>query len=73
MADEALNATASISSRVAQRKSPGIVCFRALAGASRHVHALEKDPAHAAAVERQLATRRTANVTDFAAHFLDFP
>ncbi|MGN6031892.1 MAG: ribosomal RNA small subunit methyltransferase A [Thermomicrobiales bacterium] len=50
----------------------GIVT-EALAGASRHVLAIEKDPAHAAAVERQLAKRGTANVTVFAADFLDFP
>lgn len=31
MAEDELKATASISSRVAQRKSPGIVCFSALA------------------------------------------
>ncbi|MGC4190086.1 MAG: rRNA adenine dimethyltransferase family protein [Thermomicrobiales bacterium] len=45
----------------------------ALAEAARHVLAIEKDPVHAAIVQRRLEAAGRENVTVFAADFLDFP
>ena len=45
----------------------------ALAEVAGHVLAIEKDPVHAAVIQRRLAADRRPNVTVFAADFLDFP
>jgi 23S rRNA (adenine-N6)-dimethyltransferase len=45
----------------------------ALADVARHVLTIEKDPVHAAIVQRQLDAAGRSNVTVFAADFLDFP
>lgn len=50
----------------------GIVT-EALAATARHVLAIEKDPVHAAIVQRQVVAAGKTNITVFAADFLDFP
>ena len=49
------------------------IITEALADVAGHVLAIEKDPVHAAIVQRHSGTNGRRNVTVFAADFLDFP
>ncbi|MGC4106749.1 MAG: rRNA adenine dimethyltransferase family protein [Thermomicrobiales bacterium] len=49
------------------------IITEAIADVAGHILAIEKDPAHAAIVQRELAAAGRGNVTVFAADFLDFP